>query len=106
MSQVLTIDSIEPSRDSQNATRNAYANVRNESGKKVVKAGKPPARRMESVASRLQDAAIELEFLLGDLSMDDQDEVHEALGRIMETQQLVAAAHARLRRQGAANRAR
>lgn len=81
----------------QNATQIAYANV--QKTKKAGKTGKSPARRMENAASRLQDAANELETALMNLPAGaHQEDVHEALGQIMETQQLLAAAFVRLRR--------
>ena len=83
--------------DMQNATQIAYPDV--QKPKAAGKAGKAAARRIERAASRLQDAAEQLEYLLADLPVgDEQDDVHEALGRIMETQQIVAIAHARMRR--------
>lgn len=81
----------------QNATQIAYANV--QKTKKAGKTGKSPARRMENATLRLQDAADQLEIALMDLPAGaHQEDVHEALGQIIETQQLLAAAFARLRR--------
>lgn len=81
----------------QNATQIAYPDV--QKPKIGGKSRKSPTRRIEKAALRLADAAEQLETLLierGDA--EGIDDVHEALGRIMEIQQLFAVAHARLRR--------
>lgn len=86
--------------DSQNATQIAYADV--QKPRSGGKARKDAVRRIEKIASRLSDAAAQLEDLLDDnLTEQVTDDVHEALGRIMETQRLMATAHARLRRAAA-----
>ncbi|HRJ62547.1 MAG TPA: hypothetical protein PKZ97_08725 [Azospirillaceae bacterium] len=89
------------SADLQNATQIAYTEVIKP--KVGDKARRSAARRIEKAATRLADAAEVLEMLLetNRLSSEAGDDVHEALERIMETQQLVAAAHARLRREAA-----
>lgn len=53
-------------------------------------------RHLEHACARLQDAAVELETVLAQLSGDEQADLHEAIGSIMETLQLIASAHARL----------
>lgn len=90
------------SADLQNATQIAYADVAKP--KLGDKARRSAARRIEKAAMRLADAAELLEVLLEThrLGAAAGDEVNEALERIMETQQLVAATHARLRREEAA----
>lgn len=83
--------------DSQNATQIAYVDV--QKPRVGGKARKDAARRIERIAARLSDAAAQLEDLLDDgLTEQAADDVHEALGRLMETQRLMATAHARLRR--------
>lgn len=89
------------SADLQNATQIAYADV--VKPKLGEKARRSAARRIEKAATRLADAAELLEMLLetNRLGAEAGDDVNEALERIMETQQLVATAHARLRREEA-----
>ncbi len=83
--------------DSQNATQIAYADA--PKPRIGGKARKDAARQIERITSRLSDAAAQLEDLLDEnLTEQVTDDVHEALGRIMETQRLMAMAHARLRR--------
>ncbi|PWC33468.1 hypothetical protein TSO352_23695 [Azospirillum sp. TSO35-2] len=53
-------------------------------------------RHLEHACARLQDAAVELETVLAQLHGDEQADLHEAIGSIMETLQLIASAHARL----------
>lgn len=90
------------SADLQNATQIAYADV--VKPKLGEKARRSAARRIEKAATRLADAAELLETLLEThrLSAEAGDDVHEALAHIVETQQLMATAHARLRREAAA----
>lgn len=90
------------SADLQNATHIAYADA--VKPKLGDKARRGAARRIEKAATRLADAAEMLEMLLEThrLSAEAGDDVHEALAQIMETQRLVATAHARLRREAAA----
>ncbi len=53
--------------------------------------------RLELVSASLHDAAVELESMLPGLpGPDEQADLHEAIGSIMETLQLIAATHARL----------
>lgn len=94
------------SADLQNATQIAYTDaIRPKLGDSQSgdKARRSAARRIEKAATRLADAAELLEMLLEThrLSAEAGDDVHEALAHIMETQQLVALAHARLRREAA-----
>ncbi len=59
--------------------------------------GRDPGRHLEQACASLQDAAVELETVLSRLpGMDEQADLHEAIGSIMETLQLIAATHARL----------
>lgn len=90
------------SADLQNATQIAYVDV--VKPKVGDKARRSAARRIEKAATRLADAAELLEMLLEThrLSAEAGDDVHEALAHIMETQQLVALAHGKLRREAAA----
>lgn len=87
------------SAELQNATQIACLDM---SKPKISdKARKGVARRIEKAASRLTDAAELLETLLDSrqIGLATSDDVHEALAHIMETQQLVAAACNRLRRE-------
>ncbi|WP_247876024.1 hypothetical protein [Azospirillum sp. TSH100] len=54
------------------------------------------SRHLEHACARLQDAAVELETVLATLPGEEQADLHEAIGSIMETLQLIASAHARL----------
>jgi len=59
----------------------------------------PPRRRLEQAGEHLMDAVEELEAVLSALPSPDAagaDEVHEALGAIMETLRLLNDAHGRL----------
>lgn len=59
--------------------------------------GPNAGRHLETACARLQDAATELETLLAHLSgPSGKADLHEAIGSIMETMQLIASAHARL----------
>lgn len=76
---------------------------RNASGGMKVAARVRPAQgggtahHLEQACARLQDAAEELESVLFAMpSPAGQADLHEALGSIMETLQLIASAHARL----------
>ena len=54
-------------------------------------------RHLEQACASLQDAAGELEAVLSHLpGSNGQADLHEAIGSIMETLQLIASAHARL----------
>ncbi|BAI71180.1 hypothetical protein AZL_005420 [Azospirillum sp. B510] len=55
-----------------------------------------PCRHLEHACASLQNAAVELETLLATVRGDEQADLHEAIGSIMETLQLIASAHARL----------
>ena len=77
----------------------------------ATRAGKPAARlhsandpdasqgtgrHLEHACASLQNAAVELETVLARLPGDEQADLHEAIGSIMETLQLIASTHARL----------
>ncbi|MBP2228091.1 hypothetical protein J2847_001373 [Azospirillum agricola] len=54
-------------------------------------------RGLEQACASLQDAAEELETVLARLRRpDERADLHEAIGAIMETMQLITATHARL----------
>lgn len=78
-------------RGGKNATRSHFAN-RPATG-----------RHLEQACASLQDAAVELESVLFSLSgSTEQADLHEAIGSIMETLQLIAATQARLEPSAAA----
>lgn len=83
--------------DSQNATHLAYENVL--TLQSADKHSAAAARRLEKTAARLTDAMENLELLVEKdyLIVPAADDVHAALALIMEAQQLLAAAHARVR---------
>ncbi|ANC93025.1 hypothetical protein A6A40_01640 [Azospirillum humicireducens] len=58
--------------------------------------GQGTSRHLEQACASLQDAAVELEAVLATLPGDEQADLHEAIGSIMETLQLIASAHSRL----------
>jgi len=61
--------------------------------------GAPPRYRLEQACVRLQEAAEELEAVLAALpspTAGGAEDVHEALGTIMETLRLLSDAHGRL----------
>ncbi|MFP5517116.1 MAG: hypothetical protein ACLGJC_29040 [Alphaproteobacteria bacterium] len=58
--------------------------------------GQGTSRHLEHACASLQDAAVELEAVLAALPGDEQADLHEAIGSIMETLQLIASAHSRL----------
>ncbi|MBY6264635.1 hypothetical protein EI613_22330 [Azospirillum sp. 412522] len=84
----------------RNATRAGKPATRlhsaNDAGGGEPATGQGTCRHLEHACARLQDAAVELETVLATLPGDDQADLHEAIGSIMETLQLIATAHARL----------
>ncbi|CAO3351578.1 hypothetical protein VH569_07315 [Azospirillum sp. 11R-A] len=68
----------------------------NDPGASAQQAGLGTGLHLEHACARLQDAAVELETVLATLPGDEQADLHEAIGSIMETLQLIASAHARL----------
>ncbi|MBP2302324.1 hypothetical protein [Azospirillum picis] len=77
------------------ANRNA-TRTRNAAGRLQFANDHRTGRRLEHVCAHLQDAAVELETVLSQLPGGEQADLHEAIGSIMETLQLIASAHARL----------
>ncbi|CAO3419164.1 hypothetical protein [Azospirillum endophyticum] len=59
-------------------------------------AGQGTSLHLEHACASLQNAAVELETVLATLPGDEQADLHEAIGSIMETLQLIASTHARL----------
>lgn len=82
----------------QNAKQNAFSE--NPNAPPDITIGTTAADQVELAALRLQDAVDYLETLLIDLpnGSRQQDDIHEAIGRIMETQFVVAAVHAQFAR--------
>ncbi len=80
------------------ANRNAYLGMGiSQRARSASAAG--TARHLEQACVRLQDATDELETALSAIpSPDGRADLHEAIGSIMETLRLIAAAHARLER--------
>lgn len=81
------------------ANRNAYFGMSASAHARSANGGGGTARHLEQACARLQDAAEELEAVLAAIpSPDGQADLHEAIGSIMETLQLIASAHANLGR--------
>ncbi|KAA0591711.1 hypothetical protein FZ942_30495 [Azospirillum lipoferum] len=84
----------------RNATRAGKPAMRlhsaNDPGDNDRTAVQGTSHHLEHACARLQDAAVELETVLATLPGDEQADLHEAIGSIMETLQLIASAHARL----------
>jgi len=84
----------------RNATRAGKPATRlhsaNDPGASAQQAVLGKGRHLEHACARLQDAAVELETVLATLPDGEQADLHEAIGSIMETLQLIASAHARL----------
>lgn len=81
---------------SQFANRNATGAAGNATGLQIANR-LATGRHLEQACASLQDAAVELESVLFSLpEPGGQADLHEAIGSIMETLQLIAATQARL----------
>lgn len=92
-------------RDADSGTTDASLHFANRNATKAGKTGnhshfandEDTGRRLEQVSANLYGAAMELESLLCRVhGADGQADLSEAIGSIMETLQLIAAAHTKL----------
>ncbi len=81
---------------SQFANRNATRAAGNANRLQIAN-GLATGRHLEQACASLQDAAVELESVLFSVpDGEEQADLHEAIGSIMETLRLIAATQARL----------